>query len=96
MASFILCVVLSFILWWLGDARANQVGGVTAPGRRLLQGTVNTVAARIRVVNFEVIVSSAGDAWVEEEELQGSINVTSSTEPVLYGAYYLLQVKWPR
>jgi hypothetical protein len=86
MASIRLCVALALSVCCGVDGRAYQV---TLPGRSLLQSTVNTVAARIRVVNFASVLNSSGDVKVDEEELQGSINVTSSDEPVLYGAYFL-------
>jgi hypothetical protein len=51
--------------------------------------TVDTIGSRIRVADFKSVLRSAGDVDIGERELAGSINVTSSDVPVLYGAYYL-------
>jgi hypothetical protein len=90
MASTLLCVALAFVLWCLGDARSYQVS-YPAIARRLHQETVDTVGARIRVADFKSVLRSSGDKLLDEKELAGSINVTSSDVTVLYGAYYLGQ-----
>jgi hypothetical protein len=86
MTSIIFFLALALMLWRLGDARSSQV---SYPPRRLHQETVNAIVAKIRVADFASVARASGDALLSERELAGRVNVTSSDEPVLYGAYYL-------
>jgi hypothetical protein len=86
MANMSLCVALALSIYCLNDASAYQV---PLRARILLQDTVNVASTRIRVADLSSAVSSPGDVQLGEEELKGIINVTSSNEPVMYGAYFL-------
>jgi hypothetical protein len=79
LALAVLCVV---------DGRDSQV---TMHSRSLLQNSANEEVATLRVANFATLIddSSNSDVIVDEKELRGTITVTPSTEPVLYGAYFL-------
>jgi hypothetical protein len=86
MTSIIVYLAQALMSWCLVDARSYQV---SYPARRLQQETANVVGAKIRVADFASVLRSSGDVVLSETELAGRINVTSSAEPVLYGAYYL-------
>jgi hypothetical protein len=81
-----LCVALALRVVCVVDGRDSQV---SMQGRSLLQGNETTVPAKIRVSNFANALDTIGDVHMDEQELQGSIDVTTSTEPVLYGTYNL-------
>jgi hypothetical protein len=81
-----LCVALGLGVVCVVDGLDSQV---PMQGRSLLQGNETTVPAKIRVANLTNVLNTTGDVLLDEQELQGSIDVTSSSEPVLYGTYFL-------
>jgi hypothetical protein len=80
------CIALALSMCSLIEARSSDV---PLPARSLLQDTDNVASTRIRVADLGTAIWSSGDVQLGEEELKGKINVTSSSEPVMYGAYYL-------
>lgn len=80
------CVALSVVSPAL--ARPGFGSDLLVPSTRRLQQNGPQSATKVRVVDFATLKTN-GDQRVGEKELKGRINVTDSTEPVQYGAYFL-------
>jgi hypothetical protein len=85
--TFFTCVTL--VVLSPAHARAGFDVDLRGPSARRLQQKTPSPATSIRVVNFGKLGEQNADMLVPEVTLQGRINVTDTTEPVQYGAYYL-------